>query len=365
MKTAREADHSCNNGSEKGSRRVVVIMPALNEAATIADVIARVPRSFRGVASVEIVVVDDGSTDDTATLAREAGAHVVSHRDNLGVGAAFATGIDAALRLAADVIVNMDSDGQFNPEDIPALVRPIIDNGYGFVTCTRFGNPAYVPEMPWVKKWGNRMMCRLVNWIIWGSRFTDVSCGFRAYSRDTALRLNLFGDFTYTQESFIDLASKNVRMTEVPLMVRGMRQHGKSRVASNLRKYAAETLPIIVRAMRDTRPLKFFGLLAALFLTFGTVLGAFVSVWWFATGRTSPWTSLITIGAAGIIVGILIGVVALIADQLGRVKKVQDEILVLSRLDHYERLTSSAASGDQVCRRSEVPEESPGSASMQ
>ncbi len=326
-----------DNEARRRDLHLVVIMPALNEEATIAEVIRRVPREFPGVEAVDVVVIDDGSKDRTADLARQAGAHVVRHPYNMGVGAAFATGIDAALRRGADIIVNVDSDGQFSPEDIPALVRPIIEEGYGFVTCTRFGNRDYVPEMPRIKRWGNRLMCRLVNWIIWGAKFTDVSCGFRAYSRDTALRLNLFGKFTYTQESFIDLAAKGVRMTEVPLRVRGVREHGKSRVASNLWKYAFESLPIIVRAMRDTRPLKFFGLLALVFFLLGVGLGGFVSVWWCATGRTSPWTSLITMSAASIILSVLVGVTALLADQMGRLKKTQDEVLRFQRLEYYQR----------------------------
>ena len=279
-------------------------MPALNEEATIASVIERIPRSVDGVDQVEVVVVDDGSTDKTVELSRQGGAHVVSHPQNLGVGKAFATGIDAALKLGADIIVNMDSDGQFSPEDIPTLIRPILEECYGFVTCTRFGNPEYVPKMPWIKKWGNRMMCRLVNRIIWNAKFTDVSCGFRAYSRDTALRLNLFGGFTYTQESFIDLAAKEIRMTEVPLKVRGVREFGKSRVASNLWNYAFQTVPIIARAMRDTRPLMFFGILALVFLVVGAVQAAFISAWWLVTGHTSPWTSLITISTGFIILGV-------------------------------------------------------------
>jgi glycosyltransferase involved in cell wall biosynthesis len=312
----------------------VVFIPAWNEEQNLPAVLDELKRELPGA---DVLVVDDGSTDATARLARQAGAHVVSHPENRGVGAAFATGIDAALKLGADVIVNMDSDGQFNPADIPALVRPILDDGYGFVTCTRFGNPEYVPQMPRIKKWGNRMMCRLVNWVIWNARFTDVSCGFRAYTRDTALRLNLFGDFTYTQETFIDLAAKNVRMTEVPLRVRGVREHGQSRVARSLWKYARETLPIILRAMRDTRPLKFFGLLALGFFALGFLQAAFVSAWWLATGHTSPWTSMVTIGAACLIVSVLVGTMALIADQLGRVKQIQSEMLTRLREDQYGR----------------------------
>ncbi len=325
--------------------KLVVIMPALNEEITVGEMVRRIPRDLPGFDAVEAIVVDDGSTDRTAEAARQSGATVVSHPVNLGVGAAFTTGLDAALRRGADVIVNMDSDGQFAPEDIPALVRPIMEEGYGFVTCTRFGDASLVPQMPAIRIWGNRMMCRLVNWVIWNSNFTDVSCGFRAYTRDTVLRMTLFGNFTYTQESFIDLASKKVRMAEVPLRVRGVREYGKSRVASNLWKYACETLPIIVRAMRDTRPLKFFGMLALVLTGIGVILGGLVAAWWLSTGRTSPWTSLITISAACVTVGTMVGIMALIADQLGRVKKAHDELLRLARIQYYGRGSTAEACG--------------------
>jgi len=321
-------------------------MPALNEEKTVGDVICRIPREIPGIDHVQVVLVNDGSTDTTVATAREADASVIviSHPQPYGVGVAFASGIDAALKHGADVIVNMDSDGQFRPEDIPELVRPILDDGFGFVTCTRFGNPDYVPTMPWVKKWGNRMMCHLVNWVIWGGEFTDVSCGFRAYSRDTALRINLFGRFTYTQESFIDLAGKNVRMTEAPLKVRGVREFGKSRVASNLWNYAFQTFPIIARAMRDIRPLKFFGGLGLIFVLLGLVQVGFVSGWWFVNGVTSPWKSLLTTGSASLVIGMMVGVLALIADQLGRVKKVNEELLRLQRRAYYDGFLESSSS---------------------
>ncbi|WP_182865110.1 glycosyltransferase family 2 protein [Rhodopirellula sp. JC639] len=311
--------------------RLVVILPALNESATIANVIERIPRSIPGIASVDIIVVDDGSTDETAHLARQGGADVVRHPTNLGVGAAFASGVEAALSRGADVIVNMDADGQFRPEDIPELVAPIVREGFGFVTCTRFADRAKLPEMPAIKLWGNRMMCRLINAITGGPKFSDVSCGFRAYSRNTALKLNLFGRFTYTQESFIDLAAKGIAMTEVPLVVRGEREHGKSRVASNLWRYGFRSLTIILRALRDWRPLLFFGSIALLFVFAGLVLVGFVGFVWLLTGRTSPWTSLITIGGVSLVMGVSFAVLSLVADQIGRSRRIQEELLYLQR----------------------------------
>jgi glycosyltransferase involved in cell wall biosynthesis len=328
---------------KSASKRLVVILPAWNETATIAEVIDKIPREIAGVRDVLVVVVDDGSTDQTAALAEAAGAVVVRHPRNFGVGAAFTTGIDHALRLGADIIVNMDADGQFRPQDIPKLIDPITTGGFGFVTCTRFGDPEQVPDMPRMKRLGNALMCRLINAITGGPGFTDVACGFRAYSRDTALRLNLYGSFTYTQESLIDLVAKNVAMTEVPLVVRGVREHGTSRVARSLWRYGFRSLTIILRALRDWRPLAFFGSIAIAFLLMGIALVGFVGWWWLATSQTSPWTSLITLGGVSSVMGIVFAVLALIADQIGRGRRIQEQLLYLERRRVYDDARSDSA----------------------
>jgi len=187
--------------------------------------------------------------------------------------------------------------------------------------------------MPLVKRLGNAAVCRIIRFVT-GLRFTDVSCGFRAYSRDTAMKLNLYGDFTYTQETFIDLAGKRVRMAEVPLVVRGEREHGKSRVASSIPGYAVRSFAIMLRAARDLNPMKFFGCIGASVFAIGFLLGAFVLVHWLATGRTSPYTQFLTGSALLLILGFLLLVLALIADMLGRQRRMLDEILYLRRKDN-------------------------------
>lgn len=331
--------------------KLVIIILALNEEKTIGDVIRRTPRDIEGIAATEAIVIDDGSTDRTAELARAAGAQVISHHSNLGVGAALATGMDAALRRGADIIVNMDGDGQFNPEDIPALIEPI-RRGYGFATCTRFARPELVPEMRRANRWGNRMMCRLINWIIWGANFTDVSCGFRAYSRDTALQLNLFGRFSYTQEMFIDLAGKDIRMTEVPLRVRGVREFGRSRVAGNLCRYANRAITIILRAMRDTRPLKFFGGIGLSVVMIGVVLGLIVFGFWLATRRTDPVKSLLIGSSVFLTLGFLLCTVALMADMIGRLRKTLEDIRYTLRRIEYGDLPANLP-GAQAGKRAD------------
>jgi glycosyltransferase involved in cell wall biosynthesis len=328
--------------------KLVVIIPALNEAKTVGGVIRRIPREIEGIAETDVLVVDDGSEDDTVRCAREAGARVVSHHENLGVGVALGTGLDAALRMGADIMVNMDADGQFNPDDIPALIGPILKEGYGFVTCTRFGRREYIPRMPLLKYWGNRVMAKLINWIIWNMKFTDVSCGFRAYSRETVLRLNLFGRFSYTQETFIDLAGKDVRMTEVPLRVRGVREHGESRIADNLWRYAKRVGAIILRAMRDTRPLKFFGGIGLLTFLLGIAQGAAIFIIWLVTGKTSPYRALLTGSATFLMLGFLLCILALLADMMGRLRKTAEDIRYLLRKQEYDGVPIQSPNGSNA-----------------
>ena len=320
--------------SSSPKQKLVVMLPALNESKTISTVLGRVPRSVVGFDEVQVIVVDDGSTDDTAKRARHAGATVVSHAENMGVGAAFHTGLRTALQAGATMIVNIDSDGQFNPLDIPTLITPIMEDQADFVTATRFAVPELVPDMPATKLWGNKMMTRIINFLT-KKKFTDVSCGFRAYSREAALRLTLFGHFTYTQETFIDLAFKNIRMREVPLKIRGEREYGRSRVASNLWRYGIKAATIIFRAARDYKPHYFFGVPGLALFSTGVATGIFLVQHYVRTGQTSPFRSLIQLSSVLIIVGFLLVFLSLLADMLHRNRVVADEAVYHARKASY------------------------------
>lgn len=321
--------------------KLVVTIPAQNEEKTIARVVRGVPRDIPGIAEVEVIVMDDGSTDQTARIAREAGAIVIPVHGRPGLGRVYKIGLDRAMRRGADLICNIDGDGQFDPADIRKLVAPILRDDADFVTCSRFADPELWPTMPKVKFYGNRAVTKIINWVCGGTNFTDVSCGFRVLSREAAYRLTLFGRYTYTQECFIDLFSKGMRIVEVPLAVRGVREHGKSRVASSVIKYGTNSLPIILRAMRDIQPLKFFGHIATALiipgmLAFGFVFGRYA---WYGltTGiwKTAPYTSLITIGGVLVTLAFVMGVLAMLADMLGRHRKITEELLYLARKKLY------------------------------
>ena len=323
--------------------KLVVTIPAQNEDKTIASVVRGVPRDIPGIAEIEVIVMDDGSTDDTALRAREAGALVIPIHGRPGLGKVFKTGQDRAMRRGADIIVNIDGDGQFNSADISKLVAPILNDEADFVTCSRFKDPSLWPTMPKVKFYGNHIVTRMINWVCGGTDFSDVSCGFRAFSREASYRLTLFGRYTYTQETFIDLFSKGMRIMEVPLAVRGVREHGKSRVAGSVVKYATNSLPIIVRAMRDIQPLKFFGGIAFALFTPGFLMALFVTGWYTYTamtkregGHTAPFTSLITISGILITLSFVMYVMALLADMMGRHRRISEELLYLARKKLYQ-----------------------------
>ncbi len=316
--------------------KLAVIIPALNEQATIKDVINRIPDHLPRVKTIEAIVIDDGSTDATVALSRQSGATVVSHSHNQGVGAAFQTGLKTALQTGASIIVNIDADGQFNPQDISTLINPITHGQADFVTATRFSDPKNIPDMPAIKIWGNKWMVKIINFIT-KKKFTDVSCGFRAYSREAALRLTLFGHFTYTQETFIDLAFKDIKMTEVPLKIRGERQFGKSRVASNLWRYGLKTATIIFRAARDYRPHYFFGVPGTAIFLIGIAQGIFLLQHFIKTGQTFPYRSLVQLSGVFIIVGFLMLFLSLLADMIQRNRVITEEAVYHARKIAYSQ----------------------------
>jgi glycosyltransferase involved in cell wall biosynthesis len=324
-----------------------IIIFAYNEEDSIGGVLERIPASIEGIDSIDVIVVDDGSTDRTRAVALERGALAVSHPKNKGLGAAFATGIDAALRAGADIIVSLDGDGQHPPEAMPELIAPLLEGRADFATGTRFGDPALVPEMPASKRFGNWLMARVTG-LACGRSLTDATCGFRSYSRDAALRMNIFGGYTYTQEVLVDLARKGIAMAEVPLAIRGVREHGRSRVAHGLLRYGVNTLTILARAVRDRLPLAFFGAIGAVLGAFGAGAELTVLVNFLVTGGTSPYQSLTILGAIFLILGAFSFLIALLADMLGRMRETQETLLYLEKRRYYDVLTRQHVREDAV-----------------
>ncbi len=318
--------------------KLVILIPAFNEEKSLGKVLEKIPQKIKGVDQIDVLVVNDGSTDQTAAIARQNGAKVVTHPKNRGLGAAFKTGIDEALKIGADIIVNIDADGQFNPKDIPLLIAPILSGQAQMATATRFKEKALIPaNIPPAKLWGNRQFTKLVNFLT-GENFTDTQCGFRAYSREAALRLNLFGQFTYTQEVFIDLLEKGMNIVEVPLKVTYFKNsQRKSAISGSLLKYGFRALEIILRTFRDYRPLLFFGIPGMAICLPGFILALGSLIYWLILKKTTPVRMYLFTGIVLILFGFLLIFLALVADMFKRMRKNQEEMLYQMKKKELEK----------------------------
>ncbi|KKP64280.1 MAG: Glycosyl transferase family 2 [candidate division WS6 bacterium GW2011_GWE1_34_7] len=313
--------------------KLIIYMPALNEEEGISDVIKSLPKKIEGIDEIKVLVVDDGSTDDTAKKAKQSDADVVSHNVNKGVGSAFQSAVQYALENEADILVSIDADRQFNSEQIPEIIQPILKDKADMVTGNRFedGMPK---DMPKSKYWGNTQMSRLIS-IISGQKFRDVSCGFRAYNREALLRLNLFGAFTYTQETILDMVFKGLRIVEFPVDVIYFKDR-KSRVAGSIVKYAFRTSQIILTTLKDYKPMLFFGGMGGICLAVGLILEMFLGVYFLITGDFSPYKFVGFTGFGFLIFGLLLIIVGLLADMFNRVRVNQERILYELKRERYE-----------------------------
>lgn len=307
------------------SPRLLVAIPCLNEDATIQKLIQDIPRIINGVARIDVLVVDDGSIDQTVNESKKSGATVISHRSNRGVGAAFQSAITYAVENNYDLMINIDGDRQFNPADIPKLVDPILAGKADMVTASRFIDPAFTPLMPKVKLVGNHMMSYLISRLV-RCRYADVSCGFRGYSRESLLRLNLHGAFTYTQETFLEFAAQRLEIMEIPIQVKYFPER-KSRVANSIFKYAINTARIIFRGYRDYYPLRFFWGLSIIFIIPSIIFGIIFLANYLITGIFTGYLFAGFTSAFLIFIAMIFFVLGIVTDMLDRIRTNQERIL--------------------------------------
>ncbi len=308
-------------------------MPALNEQDGIARVIKDLPKEISGIDEIKVLVVDDGSTDNTAKIAKENDADVISHGINKGVGSAFQSALLYTLENKGDILVSIDADRQFNSEQISEIIQPILKNKADMVTGNRFSN-GMPKNMPKSKYWGNQQMSNLISSIS-KQKFRDVSCGFRAYSREALMRLNLFGTFTYTQETILDMVYKGLRVVEYPVDVIYFKGR-KSRVAGSIFKYALKTSEIILKTLRDYRPMLFFGWFGGVFIGVGTILELALGIYFLIEGSFTPYKFIGFTGFGFLVLGLLLIIVGLVADMLNRVRINQEKILYELKRQRYD-----------------------------
>lgn len=301
--------------------KLIVQIPCFNESSTLPLVIASIPRQIDGVDRVEVLIVDDGSSDGTADLARRLGAdHVVRHVGNKGLAQAFRTGVDACLRLGADVIVNTDGDNQYPQREIPRLIEPILRGDAEMVVADRqTGQLAHFSPT-------KKALQALGSWTVRRVSRTDVPdapSGFRAYSREAALRLNVVTPYSYTVETLIQAGARRTAIAYVPVAVNP--QTRPSRLVGSSLNYVKHQLATIVRTYAMYEPLRVFATLgAAVFLAGAVLVARFGYYWWL--GYPGMVQSIV-LGAALLVVGLQIALNGLLADLIAANRRLMEEAL--------------------------------------
>ncbi len=326
--------------------KLIVNIPAYNEEKVIGKTIGRIRKSFtadfyknqEGTVIKEklIQVINDGSKDQTVAEIKKAGADIlVSHETNRRLGAVFGTSVGSALKHKADLMINIDADGQFDPDDIPKLLKPILLGESDMVIANRFGN-IKATDIPWIKNFLNQFAAKIISFFL-DYKIDDLTCGFRAHNRETLLRLNLTNNFTYTQETIIDAIVKNLKIKWVPVPVVYFADR-ESRIVKSLWKFIGNGFKIILKAIRDARPLKFFGVPALFF-----ILLAFIGYGWFVFHyfqefKISPFLNYILFSSLFLVLGIQLLIFALIADMIKSNRKITEELSYQHKKSKYYNL---------------------------
>ncbi len=302
--------------------KLVIQIPAFNEEALLGKAVASIDRRVPGFSEVAVLVIDDGSTDRTAEVARESGAdRVVRLPAHRGLAAAFSTGLEEALAMGADVIVNFDADLQYDAGDIPALVAPILAGQADLVVGDR-GPGSLEHFSP-----GKRLLQRVGSWVVRqasGLEVADAASGFRALSREAARRMNVFSRMTYSLETLIQAGWKDLRVASIP--VRAHPTQRPSRLFTSGGKYVLIQGANVLRITALYKPLKMFSAAAAVFLFAGILLGARYLWFYFSNQNPAGHVQSLILAAVLIVVGAQTFLIALLADLVGINRTLLEEL---------------------------------------
>jgi glycosyltransferase involved in cell wall biosynthesis len=301
--------------------KLIIQIPCYNEAATLAITLAALPRHVPGFDTVEWLIINDGSTDDTVKVAREHGVdHIVQHTRNQGLAHTFMTGIEACTCLGADVIVNTDADNQYNAEDIPLLTAPILEGKADFVIGTRPIDT--IQHFSPVKKF----LQKLGSWVVRLASQTDIpdaTSGFRAMSRDAAQQLIVFNDYTYTLETIIQAGQKNMAVAWVPIRVNPDLR--PSRLIRTIPSYINRSIVTIFRIFIIYQPFRFFIMIGAVLFAAGFLIGLRF-LYYYVNGMGNGHVQSIILASILLIMGFQVVLIAFVTDLLAANRKLLEDI---------------------------------------
>ena len=301
--------------------KLIIQIPCYNEEETLGIALSALPRSVAGVDSVEWLIINDGSTDRTVEVARRYGVdHVVSFTQNQGLAKAFIAGLEASLRAGADIIVNTDADNQYSAEDIPRLIEPILEGKADIVIGARPINE--IKHFSALKKLLQRVGSRVVR-IASNTDVEDAPSGFRAISRDAAMRLNVFNEYTYTLETIIQAGQNGLAITSVP--VRTNPYLRPSRLITGTHSYLKRSLFTILRIFMTYKPLRFFMTLGSIPFTVGFLLGI-RWLYYYLSGSSRTRVPSLILASLLMLIGVQLWIFGLVADLLAVNRKMLEDI---------------------------------------
>jgi len=314
--------------------KLIIQIPCLNEAETLPMTLAELPRHIDGFDQVEWLIIDDGSTDDTSAVARAHGVdYVVQHRQNKGLASAFQAGLNACLERGADVIVNTDADNQYPGRYITALVQPILEQGVDVVVGDR--QTDLIPHFSSSKKRLQALGSSVVRWIA-RVEVNDAPSGFRAFTREAALRIHIFTPYTYTLETVIQAGQKRLMVANVPITTNPKTR--ESRLIKSTSSYVVRSGYTLLRLMLLYSPLRSFSWISLPFFATGALLWVryLIFILQGETGRGAHVQSVI-VGSALLIIGFIIIVLGLVAEASAATRRVQEETLYYIKKAAYEK----------------------------
>ncbi len=309
--------------------KLIIQIPCYNEERTLPTTLAALPRHLPYIDEIEWLVIDDGSKDNTVEVAKENGVdHIVCLPNNQGLAKAFMAGLEACLKAGADIIVNTDADNQYCADDIPKLIKPILLGQAEIVVGTR---PIWTIEHFSPLK---KLLQKLGSWVVRlasNTNIPDAPSGFRAISRNAAMQLNVFNEYTYTLETIIQAGQKGMAITSVPIRTNGYLR--PSRLVKSIPAYIQRSILTILRIFMIYKPLRFFMMLGSIPFTMGFVLGLRWLVLFFSGTQRAHVPSLILV-AILILIGFQLWMFGLVADLMAANRKLMEDLqLRLRRLD--------------------------------